>query len=123
MSLVLSEPNHALLDQLVEWKSHQYRRTGRRDVFAEPGMRRLVHDLLDRQDKEFTAPLAVLRAGDDVVAAHLGLRSPEILAWWFPVYVTRFSRYSPGLIFCLELLREMPAEGLRLLDLGKGEES
>lgn len=123
VSLVLSEPNHSVLDQLLEWKSRQYRRTGRPDVFAEPGMRRLVHDLLDQQEDEFAAPLAVLRAGDDVVAAHLGLRSPSVLAWWFPVYATRFSRYSPGLILCLDILREMPDDGLRLLDLGKGEES
>jgi CelD/BcsL family acetyltransferase involved in cellulose biosynthesis len=64
----------------------------------------------------------VLRAGDDVVAAHLGLRSAATLAWWFPVYDTRFHRYSPGLILCLEILRAMPSQGLRTLDLGKGDE-
>jgi CelD/BcsL family acetyltransferase involved in cellulose biosynthesis len=122
VSLVLDEPDHALLDQLLEWKSRQYRRTGRRDVFSRPGMRRLVHDLLDQRGSDFGAPLAVLRAGDEIVAVHLGLRSPSVLAWWFPVYVTRFSRYSPGLLLCLELLRAMPEHGLRLLDLGKGEE-
>jgi CelD/BcsL family acetyltransferase involved in cellulose biosynthesis len=122
VSVTLSEPDHALLEQVLEWKSHQYRRTGRRDVFAEPGMRRLVHDLLDRQDPEFGAPLAVLRAGDDIVAAHLGLRSPGALAWWFPVYVTSFSRFSPGLILCLDILRAMPDQGLQVMDLGKGDE-
>ncbi len=123
VSLVLSEPNHALLDQVIEWKSQQYRRTGRRDVFAQPGMRRLVHDLLDEPDGDFGAPLAVLRAGDDIVAAHLGLRSTSVLAWWFPVYATRFSRYSPGLVLSLDMLRELPDQGVRLLDLGKGDES
>lgn len=122
VTFTFSEPDHAVLDQVLRWKSDQYRRTGRRDVFAEPGMKRLVHDLLDTQDSEFAAPLAVLRAGNEIVAAHLGLRSPAILAWWFPVYATRFSRYSPGLILCLEVLRAMGDQGLHVLDLGKGDE-
>lgn len=123
VTLTFSEPDHAILDQVLEWKSQQYRRTGRRDVFARPGMKRLVHDLLDLDGPETLAPLAVLRAGDEIVAAHLGLRSPTVLAWWFPVYATRFARYSPGLVLTLELLRAMPDQGLALLDLGKGEES
>lgn len=122
VSLEFSEPDHAILDRLIEWKSEQYRRTGRRDPFARPGVRSLVHDVLDMSDSGFAAPLAVLRAGDDVVAAHLGLRSAATLAWWFPVYDTRFHRYSPGLILCLEILRAMPGHGLRSLDLGKGDE-
>lgn len=123
VSLTFSDPDHRLLDQLIEWKSEQYRRTGRRDVLAEPGMRRLLHELLDHQETGFGAPLTVLRAGDEVVAAHLGLRSPSVLAWWFPVYSTRFSRYSPGLVLALGTAQEMCDHGIRLMDLGKGEES
>lgn len=122
VSLEFSEPDHAILDQLIEWKSEQYRRTGRRDPFSQPGVRPLVHELLDTADTGFAAPLTVLRAGDEIVAAHLGLRSATTLAWWFPVYDTRYHRYSPGLILCLELLRAMPGQGLRSLDLGKGDE-
>jgi CelD/BcsL family acetyltransferase involved in cellulose biosynthesis len=122
VSLEFSEPDHAILDQLIQWKSQQYRRTGRPDPLARPGVRPLLHDLLDTSDSGFAAPLAVLRAGDEIVAAHLGLRSAETLAWWFPVYVPRFHRYSPGLILCLDILRAMPGQGLRSLDLGKGDE-
>lgn len=123
VSLVVDEHDHALLDRVLDWKSEQYRRTDRRDVLAAPGMRRLIHDLHDVRDPAFSAPLTVLRAGDKVVAAHVGLRSPAVLAWWFPVYVTEFSRYSPGLVLILELLRGMEEHGLRSLDLGKGDES
>jgi CelD/BcsL family acetyltransferase involved in cellulose biosynthesis len=117
------EPDHRVLDQVLSWKSSQYRRTGRRDRFADAGNRALVHTLLDVPDATFGAPLTTLYAGDSLVAAHLGLRSRHTLAWWFPVYDPAFATYSPGLILCLDLARAMAAERLSLLDLGKGDES
>ena len=121
--LSFHEADHRMLDQVLGWKSSQYRRTGRRDRFADAGNRALVHTLLDVSDATFGAPLTALYAGDSLVAAHLGLRSRHTLAWWFPVYDPAFSAYSPGLILCLDLARAMAAERLSLLDLGKGDES
>jgi CelD/BcsL family acetyltransferase involved in cellulose biosynthesis len=120
--LAFDEPDHGLLDQVMRWKSDQYRRTGRRDRFNHASTRRLMHDLLELRDPGFGAPLTVVRAGDAVVAGHFGLRAGRTLAWWFPVYDPRFGNYSPGLLACVELVRAMPAEGLTLLDLGKGDE-
>ncbi|WP_345037420.1 GNAT family N-acetyltransferase [Georgenia daeguensis] len=120
--LVFDVRDHALLDQVLTWKSDQYRRTGRRDRFADPANRVLVHDLLDVRDPDFGAPLTVLYAGDAVVAAHLGLQSRRTVAWWFPVYDPRFGPYSPGLLLCLELAEAMAEHGADVLDLGKGDE-
>ena len=120
--LAFHEADHSLLDLVLDWKSRQYRRTGRRDRFADHGNRALVHALLDADGPSFGATLSVLRAGDSVVAAHLGLRSRSTLAWWFPVYDPRFSAYSPGLVFLLDLARAMTDRHLTLLDLGKGDE-
>jgi CelD/BcsL family acetyltransferase involved in cellulose biosynthesis len=121
--LSFHEPDHRLLDQVLSWKSSQYRRTGRRDRFVDAGNRALVHTLLDVSDATFGAPLTALYAGDVLVAAHLGLRSRRTLAWWFPVYDPAFGAYSPGLILCLDLARAMAAQRLSLMDLGKGDES
>lgn len=121
--LVFHEPDHAVLDQVLAWKSSQYRRTGRVDRFADAGNRALAHGLLDVQEAGFGAPLSVMYAGDSMVAAHFGLRSHRTLAWWFPVYDPEFGAYSPGLVLCLDLARAMGDEGLTLLDLGKGDES
>jgi CelD/BcsL family acetyltransferase involved in cellulose biosynthesis len=120
--LVMDESDHVRLEELLRWKSDQYRRTGRRDRFSDAGTRALVHDLLDVRERGFGAPLTVLRAGDTIVAAHLGLRSTTTLAWWFPVYNPGFGSYSPGLLMCIELARAMTKVGLLLLDLGKGDE-
>jgi CelD/BcsL family acetyltransferase involved in cellulose biosynthesis len=120
--LVFDQPDHAVLDQVLRWKSDQYRRTGRADRFADPATRALVHDLLDTRHETFGAPLTVLMAGDTVVAGHLGLRSTTTLAWWFPAYDPAYGAYSPGLVLCVELARAMAERGLTMLDLGKGDE-
>jgi CelD/BcsL family acetyltransferase involved in cellulose biosynthesis len=120
--LVFHQRDHALLDEVLAWKSAQYRRTGRRDRFADVGTRALVHDLLDIEEADFGAPLTVLYAGDAVVAAHLGVRSRRTVAWWFPVYDPQYAAYSPGQLLCLELAQAMEAHGADVLDLGKGDE-
>ena len=121
--VVYHEPRHDVLERLLQWKSAQYRRTGRRDRFADQGNRRLVHELLAIAEAGFGAPLTALYAGDSLVAAHLGLSSNRTLAWWFPAYDPDFAAYSPGLVLCLGLARVMSDErGLTLLDLGKGDE-
>lgn len=120
--LVFDHPDRAALEQVLRWKSEQYRRTGRRDRFADAGTRALIHDLFDLREPTFGAPLTVLFAGDTIVAGHLGLRSATTLAWWFPVYDPEFAAFSPGLVTVLDLARAITAEGLSLFDLGKGDE-
>jgi CelD/BcsL family acetyltransferase involved in cellulose biosynthesis len=120
--LVVHQPDHGALDRLLCWKSHQYRSTGRCDRFANPDNRRLVHDLLDAQGSDFAAPLSLLMAGDRMVAAHFGLQANRTLAGWFPSYDPDFAAYSPGLILFLRLARELPGVGVRMFDLGKGDE-
>jgi CelD/BcsL family acetyltransferase involved in cellulose biosynthesis len=120
--LIFADPDDTHLQRVLDWKSAQYRRTGRQDRFASPATRALVSELLQARESTFSAPLTVLLAGDSVVAGHLGLRSASTLAWWFPAYDPDFAQYSPGLILLLELLRTLPEVGLSLLDLGKGDE-
>jgi CelD/BcsL family acetyltransferase involved in cellulose biosynthesis len=120
--MVFADPDGSHLQQVLSWKSAQYRRTGRQDRFADPAIRALVNELFRADDPTFSAPLTVLLAGDAVVAGHLGLCSSSTLAWWFPAYHPDFGQYSPGLILLLELARALPAAGLSLLDLGKGDE-
>jgi CelD/BcsL family acetyltransferase involved in cellulose biosynthesis len=114
--------DHQALDTLMRWKSAQYRRTGRLDRFARPATVRLVRDLLDTRAPGCSGVLSVLYAGRRPVALHLGLRSAETLACWFPTYDVALARYSPGLMLHLFMAEAAAAAGLRRLDLGKGDE-
>jgi CelD/BcsL family acetyltransferase involved in cellulose biosynthesis len=106
------------LGTLLTWKSAQYGRTGAFDVFS----RQWVVDVIERLVAGPLGLLSTLRSGDDLVAAHLGLRSGRVVHWWFPAYDPAFARDSPGLVLLLELLDATPAAGIGLVDFGKGDE-
>ncbi|MEV8345943.1 GNAT family N-acetyltransferase [Streptomyces niveus] len=120
---VFDERDPAALRTLMEWKSAQYRRTGRRDRFAKKWISTLVRQLAaDRPDRApgCSGVLSVLYVADRPVAAHFGLRSRTVLSCWFPAYDTGFAKYSPGLILHLRMAEAAAGAGIGLLDLGRG---
>ncbi|MGC3001342.1 GNAT family N-acetyltransferase, partial [Streptomyces sp. G35A] len=117
---VFDERDPAALRALMEWKSAQYRRTGRRDRFAQEWISRLVGRLAETRAPQCTGTLSVLYAGGRPVAAHFGLRSASVLACWFPAYDPEFAKYSPGLMLHLRMAEAAAAEGIGMLDMGRG---
>ncbi|CAL9455719.1 GNAT family N-acetyltransferase [Streptomyces sp. enrichment culture] len=117
---VFDERDPAALRTLMEWKSAQYRRTGRRDRFAQEWIALLVARLAETRAAQCTGTLSVLYAGGRPVAAHFGLRSASVLACWFPAYDPGFAKYSPGLVLHLRMAEAAAAEGVGLLDMGRG---
>ncbi|MGW1883213.1 GNAT family N-acetyltransferase [Streptomyces sp. NPDC001970] len=117
---VFDERDPAALRTLMEWKSAQYRRTGRRDRFAREWISTLVRRLHETRTPGCSGVLSVLYAADRPVAAHFGLRSRTVLSCWFPSYDTEFAKYSPGLILHLRMAEAAAGEGIGMLDLGRG---
>lgn len=109
-------------DLLRAWKSAQYLRTGLTDVFTFPWTTELLARLRHHREKDFAAPLTVLRAGDKVAAVTLSLVSHGVLHSWFTAFNPELSSYSPGLSLFIHLAEEGPALGIRKIDLGKGQE-
>lgn len=109
-----------VLRTIVDWKSAQYRRTGRIDRFARPWIAALVTTLLEVESPTFTPVLSMLWAGDVPVAGHFGLRLGGALAGWFPAYDPAFSRWSPGLLHHLMLAEAAAADGVTEIDMGRG---
>ena len=115
--------DRAHLHRLVGWKSDQYRRTGRRDRFAQRWITDLVEALFDFRTPALRGSLAVLAAGDRPLAMSFGPRTPHTLSWWFPGYDPAYARYSPGLVLFMRLAEAAAADGVTRIDLGRGEES
>lgn len=112
-----------VLATLLRWKSEQYRRTGELDITR----RRWVVELLERLVTAAPAPLAPVMSTlrDDqgtIVAVHLGLRSGAFLHSWFPAYDPELHKLSPGLALLALVIEHAPAEGVDIVDLGKGAE-
>ncbi|WP_233518233.1 GNAT family N-acetyltransferase [Streptomyces corynorhini] len=117
---VFDERDPAALRTLMEWKSAQYRRTGRRDRFAKEWISTLVRRLAATRTPACSGVLSVLYVADRPVAAHFGLRSRTVLSCWFPAYEPEFAKYSPGLILHLRMAEAAAGAGIALLDLGRG---
>lgn len=113
----------ALLELVMSWKSAQWRRTGKLDLFRLDWSRRLLELIFEQADDDFAGTLSVLYAGDTVAAAHMGMRSGTVLHWWFPTYNHTLAKYSPGLLLLLQLVSSAETLGIKRIDLGKGDES
>lgn len=113
----LRDADHAGLDQLIELKSRQYRRTGRHDVFRPEWTRALLHRLLDG-DEACKATLATLWAGDTLLALEISLHADGVWHFWFPAYLEVGARYSPGIWLSLETMRQAHEEGYVEFDYG-----
>jgi CelD/BcsL family acetyltransferase involved in cellulose biosynthesis len=111
-----------VLRVLLGWKTDQYRRTGRMDRFARRWIVELVERLLATRTDGFAGVLDMLYLDDRPVAGHFGLRTRTRLAWWFPAYDTAFAKFSPGRIQHLAMAEKAAASGIRLIDLGRGQE-
>ena len=122
LRLQMHDADPAVLDAIIRWKSEQCRRTGVYDFFADEAPVRLVRDIASTRVDGFEGLVSVLYAGDTIAAAHKGMRSGEILHWWFPTYEHALSKYSPGGVLLLKLAEQAAAAGVTSLDLGKGED-
>ena len=111
----------AALTALRAWKGAQYRRTQQYDRFTTPWIEGVLEELLAAPSDDCRAVVSTVYAGDRPVAAHLGLRSTSVLAYWFPSYDVDLSRYSAGILLCLRMAEAGAADGIRHIDLGKSE--
>lgn len=110
------------LNWLIEAKKAQYSRTGRMyaalfdDVYVD-----LLRRLSRTQESECSGILSVLRCGDQIVAAHFGLKCRDVLHVWFPVYDKKFASYSPGRILLKHMFAAAAKAGVEIFDRGEGD--
>jgi len=110
-----------VLDQLIAWKRSQYQEARTTDVFGVPWTGRLLHDLSRLEQPDFRGVVSGLWVGERLVAAHMGLRTRDTLHYWFPAYDPEFAKFSPGIILLLRMAETFSRDGLRTIDLGKGD--
>jgi CelD/BcsL family acetyltransferase involved in cellulose biosynthesis len=117
-----SERNWAeALEQVMKYKSEQYRRTGRQDLFADRWRRDLLYAIARRPHPACTAVISTLYAGQTWLASHYGLRSGPVLYYYFPVYNPELHRYSPGHLLLKAIIDASADEGISLIDRGAGD--
>lgn len=110
------------LEQMIEWKRDQYARSRIPDAFGVSWTGDLLRAIMETQTQDFSGVCSVLRAGEKVVAVHAGMRSRNVLHWWFPAYDRNFEKYSPGIILLFRIAEVLVSAGATVIDLGKGDE-
>lgn len=116
----LSCHDESAFDQLVRWKSEQYRRSNITDVFAFPWTLELLREIWSHQSARFQGVFSALYAGDRFVAGHFGMRSGGVYHWWFPAYDREYSNYAPGRVLLAQTAQACEANGIHKIDLGRG---
>src|SRR5438105_14519266 len=120
LHFIAHSPDATLLQKALAWKSRQYLKSDKKDLFALNWTRGLIERLHATQTEDFSGMLSALYAGDKLVAVPMGMRSLTVLHYWFPSYDEEMARYSPGLLLLLKMAEHAPSVGLRVIDLGKG---
>ena len=96
---VANSADRRVFDTVIQWSRHQCRRTRSVDYLGLPWTRELLSRIAGFRSDDFSGMLSAVYAGDQLVAAHLGMRSRRVLHGWFPVYNREFERHSPGMVF------------------------
>ncbi|MEI8396387.1 MAG: GNAT family N-acetyltransferase [Rhodospirillaceae bacterium] len=120
LELEVADPG-PVLEHLIEHKRRQYARTGTVDVLAPAWTRAVLHRLAMTADPLCRGVVSVLTAGDTQVAAHFGLRCGGTLHYWFPVYNTELSRFSPGRLLLAAIIDAACTDGITMIDRGAGD--
>jgi len=113
--------DRGVLEALMKWKLLRYAPRGYRDVLAIPWARRFLERIHETQTPGFSGVLSALYVGDELVAAHMGMRSRDVAYYWFPAFNPSFARFSPGLMLLLHTAQHATGSGLRAIELGGGE--
>ncbi len=118
---VFDDRSDETLETLLAWKRAQFAATQQPMLFDFAWVRELTDRLHTSRDPELRGQLSSLYFGDKLVAAHFGLRTRDVLHYWFPGYDPAFAELSPGNILLRNMAECAAGEGVVALHLGAGD--
>lgn len=116
----LNDPK--VLDRIIAWKGAQFTRWGSANPFCLKWTRDLLHLILNTRLPRFSGSMSALFSGDTLLAAHVGMRCKDVLHYWFPAFNREFATYSPGIVLLAWMVETALENGIKTIDLGKGDE-
>lgn len=121
--LEIYSDNSEAFQQVIQWKREQCIRTGVVDFMSWGWTTGMLEQIWKKSSDNFSGMLSVLYHQDEIVAAHMGMRSATVCHWWFPGYNHSFSKFSPGGLLLLKVAEEISGQGITCIDLGKGDDA
>lgn len=108
------------LSLMLAWQRENLERQG--TLFLDRGCRReaMIEAVLSHDRPEFSGWFSTLRAGGQLLAGTIYLRSYDTCHWWITSYHAAHSRHSPGAVALLLAAKEAAEMGITRIDLGRG---
>jgi len=115
--------NPVVLERLIELKRARYQNADTFDILGVPWASELIRVLHGVRQPNFKGLLSVLWAGEELIGAHFGMLTDNVLHYWFPVYDPKFHKYSPGTEMLMQAAEHACERGCGKLDLGYGDDN
>ena len=109
------------LEQLIERKRQQFRRTNKPDALGTRWKRDLLTKLAAQPGANCESFLSVLHAGSTWVASQFALRHGGSIFYYFPVYNPELARYSPGRMMLKAIIDASEELGINVIDRCAGD--
>lgn len=109
-------PKPEYFDQLIEWKSAQYRNA--REMAENPAVMSVLRELAHMDTDDCRGLMGVLFAGGQTAALTLCLEGPGVIALSTLAYNPEFARFSAGTMQLLDLIRDAEEHGITMVDFG-----
>lgn len=122
LRFVWDDRSDVVFAKLVAMKNAQYARMGLRTKMANGWSGEVLARLRRTDETCFAGVTSALYAGDRLIAAHFGLRTGDMLHWWFPAYDLALHKLGPGISLIQHCAMESPQRGIEMIDFGKGDE-
>jgi CelD/BcsL family acetyltransferase involved in cellulose biosynthesis len=117
----LRDDRDGVFERALKWKSAQYVASRHFDVFSVSWTRNLLSRLISDPQPGCAGLISSLEIGGELAAIHVGMRSADVLHYWFPVYDPEFSKFGPGLALLMEICHAVSEDGVSEVHLGPGD--
>ncbi|MAK65226.1 MAG: hypothetical protein CMF75_10890 [Maricaulis sp.] len=109
------------LDALIAAKRDQYHRTKALDIFVAPWVQATILDLFETREPGLSGLLSTLEIDGKLAAGHFGMRSQNVLHYWFPVFWPEHANLGPGLSLYCEMAKALNQDGITQIHMGPGD--
>lgn len=117
-----NDRSEAAWSGLLKLKNLSYDRKGTKSVLDIPWVLETLDVLRTIDTPEFSGLLSTVYAGDRLIAAHFGIRSTGVWAWWFNTYDIELRNLAPGIVNIVEAAKICEQEKVVAIDFGKGDQ-
>ncbi len=110
-------------DVFIKQKSRRYIETRGVDGFDRPGYRSYYWSMVERFSASGNVQVCALLANDVPIASHWGILTSDHFYSLMPAFEAGdWAKYSPGMIHLEEMIQWSVDQGLKIFDLGVGDE-